>query len=305
MQGSEASQDVHDSFAELVRIVATLRGENGCPWDREQTHESIVKNMIEEAYEAVDAIEQGNIASLKEELGDVLLQVLLHSQIAVEAGEFSLDDVICSISNKLVYRHPHVFGNEASFEAAGLTEDEIAMIENAVDADSTLKLWDRMKLVERQRKVGLQSGSEGEGISGGAVDGADVVELESLLSSVPKCEPALMQAQDISRKAAAQGFEWEDIEGLTDKLAEELDEYSEAEPGTPEALEEFGDVLFTLVNIARWDGIDAESALRRSCEKFRQRWSAMEQLARNEGVDLIDLDYQEWDEYWNSAKAQD
>lgn len=288
---SHCADDIHPAsseyFEELVAIVALLRSDEGCPWDREQTHESIAKNMIEEAYEAVEAIEQGSTEDLREELGDVLLQVVLHSQIAVEAGEFSLEQVIAGISRKLISRHPHVFGNEASFAAAGLSSEEIAMIADAQDAESTLKLWDRMKRIEKARKA-----AEGEGQE----------QIESLLSSVPKNEPALMQAQNISRKAAAQGFEWGDFEGLTDKLAEEFEEFADTEEGSKEAEEEFGDILFTLVNIARWNGIDAESALRRSCEKFRNRWSAMEQIAYDEDFKLQELVEEEWDDLWNEVK---
>lgn len=278
-----------DSFEELVGVIALLRGEEGCPWDREQTHESIAKNMIEEAYEAVDAIESNDTVSLKEELGDVLLQVLLHAQIAGEQDEFTLDDVIAGITQKLVSRHPHVFGNKASFAAAGLSEEEIAMIEGANDAESTLRLWDQMKTREKERKAEERNGASGPGP-------------ESLLSSVPRSEPSLMQAQGISRKAAAQGFEWEDMDGLADKLAEEFEEFAQAEAGTREAEEEFGDILFTLVNIARWNNIDAESALRRVCNKFRLRWSAMERIVQEEGLEFRELDWQEWDDLWNEVK---
>lgn len=285
----QTPQHTLDSFDELVSIVAVLRSEDGCPWDKEQTHQSIAKNMIEEAYEAVEAIEEGSPAALREELGDVLLQVLLHAQIGADDHEFTLDEVIQGISTKLISRHPHVFGNEASFAAAGFSDEEIAMIEEAEDAASTLRLWDQVKNVERKRKA------EAEGAE---------VQTESLLASVPKSEPALMQAQNISRKAAAQGFEWEDIEGLSDKLAEEFDEFSETETGSPEAEEEFGDILFTLVNIARWYNIDAETALRKSCEKFRTRWSAMERIAEDEDFALNELVEEEWDDLWKEVKSQ-
>jgi len=278
-----------ESFVQLVDLIALLRSEQGCPWDREQTHESITQNMIEEAYEAVEAIELDNPVLLKEELGDVLLQIVLHAQIAREAGEFTIDDVVESISKKLIGRHPHIFGNEASFEADGFTREEIALVEEATSAESTLKVWDQMKMHEKQRKAEAQ--------------GASALP-DSLLASVPKNEPALMQAQNISRKAAAQGFEWEDLSGLTDKLAEEFEEFAQTEADTPEAEEEFGDVLFTLVNVARWNNIDAEKALRRSCEKFRTRWMAMERMAEQDGLNLRELDAQAWDDLWNDAKEE-
>lgn len=283
-----SSDKTLDRFDELVRIVAALRGEDGCPWDKEQTHQSIAKNMIEEAYEAVEAIEADETDNLREELGDVLLQVLLHAQIASDEDEFTLDEVIEGISKKLISRHPHVFGSEASFAAAGFTDEEVALIQNAQDPESTLKLWDQIKSVEHARKT-AQGGSD--------------AALDSLLASVPKSQPALMQAQNISRKAAAQGFEWEDIEGLTDKLAEEFEEFADTESGSPEAEEEFGDILFTLVNVARWYNIDAESALRKSCEKFRTRWTVMEQTAEREGFKLQELVEEEWDDLWSEAKG--
>lgn len=286
----EDTTPTSELFDELVAIIALLRSDEGCPWDREQTHESITKNMIEEAYEAVEAIELGSVGALREELGDVLLQVLLHAQIAREAGEFTLDDVIEGISKKLISRHPHVFGNEASFAAAGFTGEEIALIEGADSAEATLKLWDRMKDLERRRKAAASAVRQGD------------VSLVSLLASVPKAEPALMQAQNISRKAAGLGFEWETIEDLTDKLAEEFEEFAQAEAGTEEAEEEFGDILFTLVNVARWNNIDAETALRRSCEKFRTRWRGMEEIANDEGFDLRELDVEAWSDLWGEVK---
>ncbi|MCL2529936.1 MAG: nucleoside triphosphate pyrophosphohydrolase [Coriobacteriia bacterium] len=286
-------------FSNFVALIALLRSEQGCPWDREQTHQSIAKNMIEEAYEAVEAIEGGSPSQLKDELGDVLLQVVLHAQMAFEAEEFTLDDVIEGISKKLISRHPHVFGNEASFAAAGFTPEEIALVEEATDAEATLKLWDRMKQLEKQRKAAAL-GTPGASGAPGSTDAWS--EQNSLLANIPKSEPALMQAQNISRKAVGMGFEWEDIEGLTDKLAEEFEEFARAEAGSKEAEEEFGDILFTLVNVARWNGIDAEGALRRSCEKFRTRWTAMEQIAEQEGFDLRELDYKAWDDLWNEVK---
>jgi tetrapyrrole methylase family protein/MazG family protein len=309
----QVSRHTLEAFGELVAIVALLRSEQGCPWDKEQTHESIARNLIEESYETLDAIEHGEPAALTEELGDVLLQVVLHAQIAADSGEFTLDDIIHGISNKLVSRHPHVFGNEASFAAAGFTADEIALIEGAKDAESTLRLWDRIKVAERLRKAGAGSEQDGpdkldrqdgQAETHGAQDGQTAAHCAtpSLLASVPRSEPALMQAQNISRKAAAVGFDWEDIEGLTGKLAEEFEEFAATDAGTPEAEEEFGDILFTLVNVARWNNIDAESALYKACEKFRSRWHGMEHIAQSEDLDLRELDEQDWDELWHEAK---
>ena len=248
-------------FDEFVDLIATLRGPGGCPWDREQTHRSIAKNMVEEAYEAVHAIETNDIAELREELGDVLLQVVLQSQIAADAGEFAIDDVIESISAKIVRRHPHVFGDA-----------------HAETASDVVRSWDEIKGEERAEKN------------------------EGLLDTVPHALPALMLAQTISRKAVSAGFEWDSLEGVWAKVHEEIDELKAAEPGTPEAADEIGDLLFTIVNLARKQGIDAETALRGTCDKFRSRWSAMEGAAADSGRDIAELSLDEQEALWQRAK---
>lgn len=256
--------DAQQEMQELIETIWRLRQPDGCPWDRKQTHESIAKNMIEEAYEAVDCIEAGDTAHLREELGDVLMQVVLHAQIAVDAGEFTLADVAHDINEKLIRRHPHVFG-----EARAQTADEV------------LGIWDSVKLAERKDEPA-----------------------KGLLDSVPTSLPALMQAQKVSRKAAAAGFEWETVDDVWDKVAEERAEF-EAEPKGSEARElEFGDLLFALVNVARKEGIDAESALRASTNKFRERWGAMEREAFRRGVAIEDLSAAEQNELWDEAKAR-
>ena len=256
--------DAQQEMQELIETIWRLRQPDGCPWDRKQTHESIAKNMIEEAYEAVDCIEAGDTAHLREELGDVLMQVVLHAQIAVDAGEFTLADVAHDINEKLIRRHPHVFG-----EARAQTADEV------------LGIWDSVKLAERKDEPA-----------------------KGLLGSVPTSLPALMQAQKVSRKAAAAGFEWETVDDVWDKVAEERAEF-EAEPKGSEARElEFGDLLFALVNVARKEGIDAESALRASTNKFRERWGAMEREAAKLGVDIAELDCLQLNELWDEIKAR-
>jgi tetrapyrrole methylase family protein / MazG family protein len=252
---------VGHGFDEFVDVIAALRAPGGCPWDREQTHSSIAKNMVEEAYEAVHAIENNDIAELREELGDVLLQVLLHSQIAADEGEFTIDDVVATVTAKIIRRHPHVFGD--------------AVADNAADVVTT---WDGIKAVERAEKA------------------------QGLLDSVPHAQPALMQAQGISRKAVSAGFEWETLDGVWEKVHEELDELKATEPGSPEAADEIGDVLFTVVNLARKQGIDAETALRGTCEKFRSRWSAMEQAAADAGRDVSEYSLDEQEALWQDAK---
>jgi len=252
---------VAHGFDEFVEVIAALRRPDGCPWDREQTHASIAKNMVEEAYEAVHAIECNDIAELREELGDVLLQVVLHSQIAADEGEFTIDDVVAEVTAKIVRRHPHVFGEE-----------------QAGTATEVLATWDRIKAGERAEKS------------------------QGLLDTVPHALPALLLAQQISRKAVSAGFEWETLDGVWEKVHEELEELAAEEPGSPEAADEIGDVLFTIVNLARKQGIDAETALRKTCDKFRSRWSAMEESAAAVGREVSDLPLEEQEALWQQAK---
>jgi len=265
--------DAREAFQGLVETIWRLRQPDGCPWDRKQTHASIAKNMIEEAYEAVDCIEPNDVAHLREELGDVLMQVVLHAQIAADAGEFTMADVARDIDQKLIRRHPHVFGDAA-----------------AQDAEEVLAIWDNVKLAEKEAKdkESVQAGERPEG----------------LLDGVPTSLPALMQAQKVSRKAAAVGFEWETVQDVWDKVDEEREEFRKEAPGTAEREMEFGDVLFALVNVARKEGIDAESALRASTAKFRSRWQAMEGLARQRGVAIEGLSTQDLNDLWDEVKRQ-
>ncbi len=280
----------HPSFDRFVATIEALRAVDGCPWDREQTHGSIAHNMIEEAYEAVDAIEAGNTGHLREELGDVLLQVVLQSRIAEDAGEFTIDEVCADIDEKIVRRHPHVFG-EAT----------------AQNANDVAEIWEQVKLAEKE-----------------SADTVDTREDESrpvgLLDNIPSDSPALMQAQKISRQAVSVGFEWESIDAVWDKVAEEIDELKQAYDRVPhspdgkvicgddetamQALElEMGDVLFTLVNVARRMGIDAEESLRSACSKFRHRWSFMEETVRQQGGHIEDLNIDDLEQLWKTAKT--
>lgn len=261
----------HPEFDRLVRTMWRLRQPDGCPWDREQTNRSITRNMVEEAYEAVDAIEAGDDAHLVEELGDVLEQVVLHAQIAADEGRFTIDDVVRGINEKLVRRHPHVFGAHAQAGDGGEVQD----------------IWDEVKAAER------------------AAAGEKDERPQGLLDSVPRSLPALMQCQKISKRAAKAGFEWPDEEGVWRKVAEERDEFEREAPGSPERAAEFGDLLFSLVNVARWEGIDAEEALASANRKFRRRWARMEELAGREGVDLGSLDAGSLNELWDRAKAEE
>lgn len=273
----------HTAFDEFVGTIAALRAPDGCPWDREQTHLSIAPNMIEEAYEAVDAIERNDVEHLREELGDVLLQVVLQSQIAAEDGEFSIDDVCTDVNAKIIRRHPHVFGDV-----------------QAGNASEVLAVWDKIKLAEKESEKGGQEA------------------FKSLLDSTPASLPALTQAQKISRKAASAGFEWESLEGVWAKVDEEIAELKSAYADAPkdasgkvqasaegadEVAMEFGDVLFSLVNIARHMGIDSENALRATCRKFRERWEYMERAARAQGKSLEGMPMAEMETLWQQAKG--
>lgn len=263
--------DAREEMQSLVETIWRLRQPDGCPWDRKQTHESIGKNMIEEAYEALDCIEAGDEAHLREELGDVLMQVVLHAQIAADAGAFTMADVARDINGKLIRRHPHVFG-ECSADSA----------------DEVLVIWDSVKLAEKGAKD---------------ADAAEAGERpEGLLEGVPRSLPALMEAQKVSRKAASAGFEWETVADVWDKVAEERAEFEAEAPGTAERELEFGDLLFALVNVARKEGIDAESALRASTAKFRERWAAMENAAYEGGVSLESLTTEQLNSLWDEVK---
>lgn len=280
----------HPAFDGLVATIEALRAPDGCPWDREQTHRSIAHNMIEEAYEAADAIESDSVAHLREELGDVLLQVVLQSQIAADAGEFDIDDVCRAIDEKMIRRHPHVFGD--------------ATAENANDVTG---LWEQVKLAEKES-------ADAEAASAG-------VEIpEGLLDGVPTSFPALMQAQKISRKAAAAGFEWDTVDDVWEKVAEEVAELKAAYAAAPKSSDgkvlkeadeqaaaavelEFGDVLFSLVNVARRMGVSSENALRATCTKFRRRWAFMEGAAWGQGRRIEDMTADELEELWTISKV--
>ena len=278
----------HPEFDRLVRTIWRLRQEDGCPWDKEQTHQSISKNMIEEAYEAVDAIAEGSPEHLEEELGDVLEQVVLHSQIEADSGVagsgvrdrtagtadtrdraagFDIDDVCRALNQKLVRRHPHVFGPEADLTSS---------------AAAVLDVWESVKAEER-------------------ASAEDTVHTEGLLDSVPQSLPALMQAQKISKRAAKMGFEWASVDDVWDKVAEERAEFDAEAPGTQQKTDEFGDILFALINVARWEGVDAEEALMSACRKFRARWSYMEKAAAERGFSL-DEKPELQEDLWREAK---
>ena len=229
----------HYSMEDLLRIMELLRAPEGCPWDREQTHQSIRRNMLEEAYEVAEAIDNRDTANLKEELGDVLLQVVFHSRMAQEEGLFTFDDVVDGICKKLVFRHPHVIGTV-----------------EAGDADGALTAWEKQKREEKGQKTAADS-----------------------LDGVARSLPALMRAEKIQDKAKKAGFDWPDISPALDKLSEELGELKTAAAQGSNVEEELGDLLFAAVKVGRFLGLDSELALHAACEKFIRRFRRTEELA--------------------------
>lgn len=248
------------NLQKLVEILAKLRSENGCPWDKEQTHSTLKRNLIEESYELLDAIDNKDMENMKEELGDVLLQVFFHSQIAKENEDFTIEDVAECICEKLIRRHPHVFGEE-----------------NIMTADDVVDRWEQIKKTEKSDTP------------------------KSALSGVVKSQPALMVAQKISQKAVKTGFEWPDYNMLKECFYSEIDEFhKEFDDQNQDAMEdELGDMFFALVNIARWNKIDAEQALTRANNKFIKRFEMMEKLAQKP---LEEYNFKEYDSLWKEAK---
>jgi MazG family protein len=277
-------------FAEAVVIMARLRSPSGCPWDREQSFDSIRKYTLEETYEVLDAIERRKWGDLKEELGDLLLQVLFYAQMAAERGYFTLPEVIASLNQKLVRRHPHVFGEAASIEAGNAASS--AMETQGIDAGQVLRNWEQIKLAEK-RANGLDSAS--------------------ILDTVPRSFPSLMEASKIGSKAAKSGFDWPDVDGVLQKLEEEISELREAiahQNGKDEPVldpaekadpvtSELGDLLFTVVNLARHLHVDPELALRSANGKFRNRFRTMETSTR---LPLEQLTLDELESLWAQAK---
>lgn len=253
------------SFESFAEIVAHLRAPNGCPWDREQTHASLRKHLLEESYEAISAIDSGDFTHMREEFGDLLLQIVLQAQIASEAGQFNVNEVIRGIHTKIVRRHPHVFGD---LKLDGVEE----VLEN----------WEKLKEQERGKR------KDGKG----------------LLDGVPVAMPALSQAQEYQDRAARVGFDWHEIDGVLDKVKEEIEEIKHAETDF-ELASEIGDLFFALVNVARWKKVDAESVLRATNAKFKKRFADVEQGAKRQGRSLSELSLEEMESLWQEAKKND
>lgn len=251
----------YENLEELIGVIAKLRSPQGCPWDREQTHSSLRRNMLEEAYEAVDAIDDNDMKHLQEELGDVLLQVLLHAQIAQEEGAFDIEKVAKTLKDKLIHRHPHVFGNT-----------------KVNNSNEVMDNWEKLKQEEKPHR-------------------------KSAMDGISKSQSALMSAQKISKKAVKTGFEWPNEDELYKCINSEFQEFKDAkkEQNLEHMEEELGDILFAVVNLARWNKIDAEQALLKANKKFVKRFRKMEDLAVKP---LEEYNFQEYDDLWNKAKSE-
>src|SRR5437870_1166184 len=263
-------------FEKLIEIMATLRGPNGCPWDKQQDFNSLKPMLVEEVYEVLEAIENDDFDGLSEELGDLLLHVVFHAHLAKEAGQFDINTVIQKISDKLVRRHPHVFGNE-----------------QASTPEEVIKNWEAIKAQEKAEKLKNRT-----------------PEQRSLLEGIPSKLPAIHEAHQISSRAARVGFDWPDVEGIFDKLQEEVRELKEvisagADEGKRERLEdEIGDMLFVIVNIARYLKIDSEAALKHANRKFKSRFQYMESELARQGKSLEQTSLGEMEALWQRAKSE-
>jgi MazG family protein len=271
---NSSSKEAAEKFAEFVELIARLRAPGGCPWDREQTHESLKPMLIEEAYETLEAIDEGDDEELKGELGDLLLQVVFHTQISHEEARFSIGDVIERVSTKMITRHPHVFGDDKSATAA-----------------EVLRNWEAIKEAELVAK-GKKPDAEG-----------------SMLDSVSKNLPAMMEAFQMTTKVSRVDFDWPNVGEVLDKLDEEVNELKheiEQDAANHQRIsDEVGDLLFVAVNVARLSGIDPESALKASNRKFRRRFRYIEDRLRQQGRKPADSDHVEMNRYWDEAKQQE
>jgi MazG family protein len=260
------------SFEALVALQARLRAPKGCPWDREQTHASLRTYLVEETYEVLDALDSGDPRKFAEELGDLLLQIVFHAELAAEAGKFNIADVIEQIHTKMVRRHPHVFGNV-----------------DAKTSTQVLKNWEKIKAEERAKEPSTHPAATSA----------------SILDGVPRSLPALLEAHQLTRRAAKVGFDWHDANGLFDKLAEETAELKESLAlGDGRREEEAGDLLFVGVNMARFLGLDPEIALKKANDKFSRRFREMERIAGTRGQTLSECSSEELESLWNEVKGR-
>jgi tetrapyrrole methylase family protein/MazG family protein len=270
----------------LPWIADRLRRPDGCPWDREQTHASLKKHLLEEAYEVYDALDGGATLDLAGELGDLYLQIVLHAQLAAEAGVFDLTDVYSAISRKIVRRHPHVFGD--------------TQVETTSDVN---RQWEQIKRAEREEEAALASAAEAAATGTGAGAGIAPAEVRSALDGISPSMPALAATQEMQERAAHLGYDWPEIVGVLDKVQEELAELAAATTDE-EKREEVGDLLLVVTNLARRHGVEAEGALRAAADKFRDRFRRVERMARERHVQLRDMTFAELDDLWDAAKAE-
>jgi MazG family protein len=269
-----------DWFEKLVDVQARLRAPNGCPWDREQTHESLRTYLIEEAYEVLEALDRGDDSEFAEEMGDLLLQIIFHSQIAREESRFTVSDVIREIHDKMVRRHPHVFGATS-----------------AKDSAEVLRNWEQIKAEERRSK----------GEQDPAKTGTGAVKRSSLLDGVSRSLPATLEGFQLTRRAARVGFDWEDAGGIFEKLSEESTELKGVIDAQEQSRveEELGDLFFAAVNLSRFLNVDPEIALKKANAKFSRRFRAMEQIARARGREFKDLPREEMEALWDASKEME
>jgi len=266
---SDGEPQLGQLFEELVKVMARLRGEGGCPWDREQDHVSLKRYALEETYELMEAIDRDDSAAMQEELGDVLLQVLFHAQMAGESERFGIEGVMAGLKDKLVRRHPHVFGDA-----------------NLHDAEAVLQNWERLKAQEKRQK-----------------DPQSV----SVVSNVPRAMPALARAQRVGDKAASVGFDWGEVEPVWEKIHEELAELKAAtqEGKVTRIRDELGDVLFSMVNLSRFFNVQAEEALRQTIDRFQKRFAHIEKRLREQGQRPENASLEEMDDLWEEAKREE
>jgi nucleoside triphosphate diphosphatase len=271
---ARARKRIGKAFESLIALQARLRAPNGCPWDREQTHDSLRTYLVEETYEVLDALESGDARKLADELGDLLLQIVFHAELAAEAGKFDIADVIEQIYTKMVRRHPHVFGKVRAKTSADV-----------------LKNWEQLKAEERAKNKASEAKAPDA----------------SILDAVPRSLPGLLEAHQLTRRAANVGFDWQDVKGIFDKLAEETAELKQSlasgDGRAEEIEEEVGDLLFVGVNLARFLGFDSEVALKKANRKFAARFREMERIAASRGQSLSGLSAAEFDGLWNEVKS--
>jgi len=270
----------------LPWLAARLRASDGCPWDREQDHRSLLPFLLEETYEVVDAVESGDPERIAEELGDLLLQIVLHAQYGAEAGAFDLSDVYRGIMSKIIRRHPHVFGDV-----------------DATTAEQVSRNWEAIKATERAAAAAALNANAATAAGNGRAKPVDP-DMPEAFAGLSRSLPALVYASEMQERAAAQGYDWPDLEGVIDKIAEEAVELLGAEDDASRR-EEFGDLLFVVVNLGRKLGIDAEAALRGASRKMAARFAKVERFAAADGMELRALGLAELDELWKRAKAQE